>query len=71
MSGQASALGGFVLLDTTTYLTWSVVGGLDDVTGVEHACGVLELVINGVLAVTGRVPVSRFAPRTEVFSTLF
>ena len=38
-----------VLLDATTYLIESVAGELDDVKGIEHAGGVLELVINGVL----------------------
>ena len=50
----ASAVTGRVLLDTTAYLTWGIAGECDDVTGVEHAGGILELVINGVLAVPGR-----------------
>ena len=37
------------LLDATAYLIKGVAGELDDVKGVEHAGGVLELVINGVL----------------------
>jgi len=37
------------LLDATAYLIESVAGELDDVKGIEHAGGVLELVINGVL----------------------
>ena len=45
---------GRVLLDATAYLTWGVPGEFDDVKGVEHAGGVLELVIDGVLAVPGR-----------------
>lgn len=48
-----------VLLDAAAYLTWGVASELDDVKGVEHAGGVLELVVNGVLAVPGRDPVSR------------
>ncbi len=40
---------GRVLLDATTHLIESVTGELDDVKGIEHAGGVLELVINGVL----------------------
>ena len=45
----APAVTGRVLLDATTHLIESVTGELDDVKGVEHAGGVLELVINGVL----------------------
>ena len=45
----ASAVTGRVLLDATTHLIESVTGELDDVKGIEHAGGVLELVINGVL----------------------
>jgi len=45
----ASAVPQRFLLDATTYLTWGVAGELDDVKGIEHAGGVLELVINGVL----------------------
>ena len=40
---------GRVLLDATTHLIESVTGELDDVKGIEHAGGVLEAVINGVL----------------------
>ena len=40
----ASAVAGRVLLDAAAYLTWGIAGELDDVTGVEHAGGVLELV---------------------------
>ena len=58
----ASAVSGRVLLDATTYFIESVAGELDDVEGVEHAGGVLELVIYGVLDVPGRVPASQFAP---------
>jgi len=45
----ASAVTGRVLLDATTYLIKGIAGELDDVKGIEHAGGVLELVINGVL----------------------
>ena len=45
----ACAVSGCVLLDAAAYLTWGVASELDDVKGVEHAGGVLELVINGVL----------------------
>ena len=58
----ASAVTQGVLLDAAVYFIEGVTGELDDVKGVEHAGGVLELVINGVLAVPGRGPESRFAP---------
>ena len=38
-----------VLLDAAAYLIEGIAGELGDVKGVEHAGGVLELVINGVL----------------------
>ena len=43
------AVSGRFLLDATTYLIKGIAGELDDVKGIEHAGGVLELVINGVL----------------------
>ena len=58
----APAVTGRVLLDAATHLTWGVASELDDMEGVEHAGGVLELVVDGVLAVPGRDPASRFAP---------
>ena len=61
----ASTVTGRVLLDAATHLTWSVASELDDMEGVEHAGGVLELVINGVLAVPGRGPASRSGYRSE------
>ena len=45
----AAAVAQCVLLDATAHLIESVTGELDDVKGIEHAGGVLELVINGVL----------------------
>ena len=45
----APAVTGRVLLDAAAYLTWGVASEFDDVKGIEHAGGVLELVINGVL----------------------
>ena len=61
----APAVTGRVLLDAATHLIESVASELDDVKGVEHAGGVLELVINGVLAVPGRGPASRSGYRSE------
>ena len=61
----ASAVTQGVLLDAATHLTWGVASELDDVKGIEDAGGVLELVIDGVLAVPGRDPVSRSGYRSE------
>ena len=58
----ASAVTQGVLLDAATYLIKGVTGELDDVKGIEHAGCVLELIVDGVLAVPGRDPASRFAP---------
>ena len=66
----ASAVTQSVLLDATAYLTWGITGELDDVEGIQDAGGVLELIVDGVLAVPGRGLASRFAPRTEVFAAL-
>ena len=44
----ASAVTQGVLLDATAYFIKGVTGELDDVKGIEHAGGVLELVVNGV-----------------------
>ena len=66
----ASAVSGRVLLDATTYLTWGIAGELDDVKGIEHAGGVLELVINGVLMSLEGIQRRDLHPRTEVFAAL-
>ena len=58
----ASAVTGRVLLDAATHLIESVASELDDMKGVQDAGGVLELIVDGVLAVPGRGPASRFAP---------
>ena len=60
-----SAVTGRVLLDAATHLTWSVASELDDVKSVEDAGCVLELVIDGVLAVPERDPPSRSGYRSE------
>ena len=52
----ACAVTGRVLLDATTHLTWSVASELDDMEGIEDAGCVLELIVDGVLAVPGRGP---------------
>ena len=51
-----------VLLDAAAHLTWGVASELDDMEGTSGAGGVLELIVDGVLAVPGKDPVSRFAP---------
>ena len=61
----ASAVTGRVLLDAATHLIESVASELDDVEGVQDAGGVLELVVDGVLAVPGRDPASRSGYRSE------
>ena len=61
----APAVTGRVLLDAATHLTWSVASELDDMKGVEDAGGVLELIVDGVLAVPGRDPASRSGYRSE------
>jgi len=58
----ASTVTGRVLLDAATHLIESVASELDDVKGASGAGGVLELIVDGVLAVPGRGPASRFAP---------
>ena len=66
----APAVTGRVLLDATTHLIESVTGELDDVKGIEHAGGVLELVINGVLISLEGIQSRDLHPCTEVFSAL-
>ncbi len=61
----APAVAQCVLLDAAAYLTKGVVGELDDVKGTAHAGCVLELIVDGVLAVPGRDPASRFGYRSE------
>ena len=56
---------GRVLLDAATHLTWSVASELDDMEDIEDAGGVLELIVDGVLAVPGRGPPSRSGYRSE------
>ena len=58
----ASAVTKGVLLDATAYFIKGATGERDDMEGIEDAGGVLELIVDGVLAVPGRDPVSRFAP---------
>ena len=67
----ACAVSGCVLLDAAAYLTWGVASELDDVKGVEHAGGVLELVVDGVLISLEGIQRRDSHPRTEVFAALF
>ena len=61
----APAVTGRVLLDAAAYLIKGIAGELDDMEGIEDAGCVLELVVDGVLAVPGRDPVSRSGYRSE------
>ena len=58
------------LLDATAYLIKGVASELDDVKGVQHAGGVLELVINGVLISLEGIQCRDSHSRAEVFSSL-
>ena len=66
----ASAVTQGVLLDATTYLIKGVTGELDDVKGIEHAGGVLELIVDGVLISLEGIQRRDLHPRSEVFSAL-
>ena len=58
------------LLDATAYLIKGIASELDDVKGVQHAGGVLELVINGVFISLERIQRRDSHPRAEVFTAL-
>ena len=60
----APAVTGRVLLDAAAYLIKGIAGELDDMEGIQDAGGVLELIVDGVLAVPGRGPVSRSGYRS-------
>ena len=66
----APAVTGRVLLDATTHIIESVTGELDDVKGIEHAGGVLELVINGVLISLEGIQRRDLDTGAEVFAAL-
>ena len=66
----APAVTGRVLLDAATHLTWGVARELDDVKGIEHAGGVLELVINGVLISLEGIQRRDLDTGAEVFAAL-
>ena len=61
----ASAVAQGVLLDAAAHLIKGVASELDDMEGIQDAGGVLELIVDGVLAVPGRGPVSRSGYRSE------
>ena len=67
----APAVTGRVLLDATTHLTWSVTGELDDVKGIEHAGGVLELVVDGVLVSLEGIQRRDLDTGAKLFAALF
>jgi len=60
-----------VLLDATTYLIESVTGELDDMKGVEHAGGVLELIVDGVFISLEGIQRRDLDTGAEVFAALF
>ncbi|AKU65596.1 hypothetical protein ADJ76_07455 [Schaalia meyeri] len=66
----ASAVAQCVLLDAPAYLIKGIASELDDVKGVQHAGGVLELVINGVLISLEGIQCRDSHSRAEVFSAL-
>ena len=68
----APTVTGRVLLDAATHLIKGIAGELDDMEGVEDAGGVLELIVDGVLAVPGRgssvaiwIPERNCSPRSS------
>ena len=67
----ASAVTGRVLLDAATHLTWGVASELDDVKGIEHAGGVLELVINGVFISLEGIQRRDLDTGAKLFAALF
>ena len=67
----ASAVSGRVLLDAAVYLTWGIASELDDMEGVQHAGGVLELVINGVLISLEGIQRRDLDTGAKLFSALF
>ena len=67
----ASAVTGRVLLDAAAYLIEGVASELDDVKGVEHAGGVLELVINGVFISLEGVQRRDLDTGAKLFAALF
>ena len=67
----APAVTGRVLLDATAYLIKGIASELDDVKGVQHAGGVLELVINGVLISLEGIQRRDLDTGAKVFAALF
>ena len=67
----APAVSGCVLLDAAAYLTWGVASELDDMEGVEHAGGVLELVVDGVLVSLEGVQCRDLDTGAKLFAALF
>ena len=67
----ACAVTGRVLLDAAAYLIESVASEFDDVKGVEHAGGVLELVINGVLVSLEGIQCRDLDTGAKLFAALF
>ena len=62
---------GRVLLDATTHLIKGITGELDDVKGIEHAGGVLELIVDGVLISLEGIQRRDLDTGAELFAALF
>ena len=67
----APTVTGRVLLDSTTHLIKGITGELDDVKGIEHAGGVLELIVDGVLISLEGIQRRDLDTGAEVFAALF
>ena len=67
----APAVTGRVLLDAATHLTWGVASELDDMEGVEHAGGVLELIVDGVLVSLEGIQCRDLDTGAKLFAALF
>ena len=62
---------GRVLLDATTHLIKGITGELDDVKGIEHAGGVLELIVDGVLISLEGIQRRDLDTGAKLFAALF
>ena len=67
----ASAVTGRVLLDAATHLIKGIASELDDMKGVEHAGGVLELVVDGVLISLEGIQRRDLDTGAKLFAALF
>lgn len=61
---------GRVLVDAAAHLTWGITSKHDNMESNEHAGGVLELVIDGILISLEGIERRNSHPRAQVFSAL-